>query len=143
MSFGTQDSSDDVMNEINMTPLVDVMLVLLVIFIITIPVMKHSINVDLPRANTAPEDMKPKTISLSIGADGQYYWNKEAISDDELHLRLSHAAHDEPKPDLHIHGDRAVRYERVALAMSAATNAGVTKIGFVTDPTADAGAQQE
>ena len=90
MSFGTQDDADEVMNEINMTPLVDVMLVLLIIFIITVPVMKHAVNVDLPRAVNQPE--------------------------------------------LHINGDKAVRYERVAQAMAAAQRAGVRKIGFITEP---------
>jgi hypothetical protein len=77
MSFGTMDDgdSDDVMNEINMTPLVDVMLVLLIIFIITVPVMKHSVNVDLPRATNQPEDTKPATVQLGITADGKYSWN--------------------------------------------------------------------
>lgn len=137
MSFGTQDDNDEVMNEINMTPLVDVMLVLLIIFIITVPVMKHSVNVDLPRASNEPEQMKPQTVNLSIAADGQYHWNQEAISDDELTVRLRAEGAKEPQPDLHIHGDKSVRYERVAQAMAAAQSAGVRKIGFVTDPTAD------
>lgn len=134
MSFGTQDDSDDVMNEINMTPLVDVMLVLLIVFIITIPVMKHAVNVDLPRANNEPEQVKPQNISLSITADGQYFWNKEPVSDEELTIRLQAEASKDPQPDLHIHGDKEVRYERVAKAMAAAQTAGVRKIGFVTDP---------
>ena len=77
MSFGTMDDegSDEVMNEINMTPLVDVMLVLLIIFIITVPVMKHSVNVDLPRATNQPEHTKPATVQLGITADGKYSWN--------------------------------------------------------------------
>jgi biopolymer transport protein ExbD len=70
MAFGTQDDADEVMNEINMTPLVDVMLVLLIIFIITVPVMKHSVNVDLPRATNQPEIIKPETVRLSVAADG-------------------------------------------------------------------------
>ena len=136
MSFGTMDDgdSDDVMNEINMTPLVDVMLVLLIVFIITIPVMKHAVNVDLPRASNEPEQIKPQNVSLSITADGQYHWNKEAISDEELATRLQAEAAKDPQPDLHIHGDKEVRYERVAQAMAAAQTAGVRKIGFVTDP---------
>ena len=81
MSFGTQDSSDEVMNEINMTPLVDVMLVLLIIFIITVPVMKHSVNVDLPRATNQPEDVKPETVRLSVSADGKYYWNESEVTE--------------------------------------------------------------
>ena len=134
MSFGTQDDSDEVMNEINMTPLVDVMLVLLIIFIITVPVMKDSVNIDLPRASNEPELIKPETINLSISADGQYHWNKESVSDDELARRLHAEGGKENQPDLHIRGVKDVRYERVAQAMAAAQKAGVRKIGFVTDP---------
>ncbi|MET1114591.1 MAG: biopolymer transporter ExbD [Comamonas sp.] len=135
MSFGTQDDSDEVMNEINMTPLVDVMLVLLIIFIITIPVMKHSVNIDLPQATNQPENMKPETVNLSIDAQGQYHWNAQAISDDALVAQLQAEGAKDPQPDLHIRGDKNVRYERVAQAMAAAQRAGVRKIGFVTDPT--------
>ncbi|VUZ28427.1 Biopolymer transport protein ExbD [uncultured Comamonas sp.] len=134
MSFGTQEDSEEVMNEINMTPLVDVMLVLLIIFIITVPVMKDAVNIDLPRASNEPELIKPETISLSITADGQYHWNKEVISDEELAQRLQLEGRKENQADLHIRGDKDVRYERVAQAMAAAQTAGVRKIGFVTDP---------
>ena len=134
MAFGTQDDADDVMNEINMTPLVDVMLVLLIIFIITVPVMKHSVNVDLPQASNQPENIKPETVRLSVDASGQYHWNEALLSDDELTPRLQAEAAKEPQPELHIRGDKAVRYERVAQAMAAAQRAGVRKIGFVTEP---------
>ena len=134
MAFGTQDDSDEVMNEINMTPLVDVMLVLLIIFIITVPVMKHAVPVDLPRASNEREVIKPETIRLSVTADGKYHWNETTISDEELEPRLQAEAQKDPQPDLHIRGDKDVRYERVAQAMSAAQRAGVRKIGFVTDP---------
>ena len=134
MAFGTQDDADDVMNEINMTPLVDVMLVLLILFIITVPVMKHSVNVDLPQASNQPEDIKPETVRLSVDASGQYHWNEALLSDDELTPRLQAEAAKEPQPELHIRGDKAVRYERVAQAMAAAQRAGVRKIGFVTEP---------
>ena len=134
MAFGTQDDADDVMNEINMTPLVDVMLVLLIIFIITVPVMKHSVNVDLPQASNQPEDIKPETVRLSVDASGQYHWNEALLSDDELTPRLQAEAAKTPQPDLHIRGDKEVRYERVAQAMAAAQRAGVRKIGFVTEP---------
>ena len=87
MAFGTQDEADEVMNEINMTPLVDVMLVLLIIFIITIPVMKHSVNVDLPRATNQPQYVKPETIRLSVDAKGAYYWNEAVIDDASLPAR--------------------------------------------------------
>jgi biopolymer transport protein ExbD len=134
MAFGTQDETDDVMNEINMTPFVDVMLVLLIIFIITVPVMKHSVNVDLPRATNQPELIKPETVRLSVAADGQYFWNGAPVTDEELSSRLQAEAAKTPQPDLHIRGDKEVRYERVAQAMAAAQRAGVRKIGFVTEP---------
>ena len=134
MAFGTQDDTDEVMNEINMTPLVDVMLVLLIIFIITVPVMKHSVNIDLPRASSEQQLIKPETVRLSVDADGNYYVNDAKISDQELAPRLRAAAAQNPQPDLHIRGDKAVRYERVAQAMAAAQQAGLRKIGFITEP---------
>ncbi len=134
MAFGTQDDTDDVMNEINMTPLVDVMLVLLIIFIITVPVMQHSVNIDLPRATSQPPDIKPETLRLSVDAAGSYFINDVKISDDELTPRLKAAAAQSPQPELHIRGDKSVRYERVAQAMAAAQQAGLRKIGFITEP---------
>ena len=134
MSFGTQDDSDEVMNEINMTPLVDVMLVLLIIFIITIPVMKHAVNVELPRASNQQEVVLPETVRLSVDAEGAYYWNAAAVSDAELPALLRAEAAKDPQPDLHIRGDRNTRYERVAQAMAAAQQAGLRKIGFIIDP---------
>ncbi len=134
MAFGTQDDTEDVMNEINMTPLVDVMLVLLIIFIITIPVMKHAVNIDLPRATNQPQDAKPETVRLSVNAQGEYFWNESQIADSELLPRLQAEAAKEPQPELHIRGDKEVRYERVAQAMAAAQQSGVRKIGFITEP---------
>ena len=134
MAFGTQDDTDEVMNEINMTPLVDVMLVLLIIFIITVPVMQHSVNIDLPRASNEQQLSKPETVRLSIDAEGRFYVDDTKIADEDLLPRLRAAAAQNPQPDLHIRGDKAVRYERVAQAMAAAQQAGLRKIGFVTDP---------
>jgi biopolymer transport protein ExbD len=134
MAFGTQDDQDEVMNEINMTPMVDVMLVLLIIFIITVPVMKHAVNIDLPRASNVPQDAKPETIRLSVDAAGDYFWNENKLTDEAMLLQLKAAATQNPQPELHIRGDKAVRYERVATAMAAAQQAGVRKIGFVTEP---------
>ena len=134
MAFGTQDDTDEVMNEINMTPFVDVMLVLLIIFIITVPVMQHAVTVELPRASNQPEIVKPETIRLSVDASGAYFWNAEPLADDALQARLAAAAAQVPQPELHIRGDKAVRYERVARVMAAAQRAGLHKIGFVTDP---------
>ncbi|MBI2768533.1 MAG: biopolymer transporter ExbD [Burkholderiales bacterium] len=134
MAFGTQDETDDVMNEINMTPLVDVMLVLLIIFIITVPVMKHAVNIDLPRASNVPQDPKPETVRLSVDAQGTYYWNEGRIEEKDLVPKLKAESAKNPQPELHIRGDKEVRYEKVATAMAAAQQAGLRKIGFITEP---------
>jgi biopolymer transport protein ExbD len=134
MAFGTQDEPDEVMNEINMTPLVDVMLVLLIIFIITVPVMKHAVNVDLPRASNQVQLTKPETVLLSVDAKGDYFLNTTKVEDAQLTGLLQAEAVKNPQPDLHIRGDKDVRYERVAQAMAAAQLAGIKKIGFITEP---------
>ena len=138
MAFGTQDlnvgTEDDVMNEINMTPMVDIMLVLLIIFIITVPVMKHSVNIDLPRASNEAQNIKPETLRLSVDAQGAYFLNEAQIADADLAPRLKQASAQNPQPELHIRGDKNVRYERVAQAMAAAQQAGLRKIGFITEP---------
>ena len=134
MAFGTQDDADEVMNEINMTPLVDVMLVLLIIFIITVPVMKHAVNIDLPRATNEAQDSKPETVRLTVDAQGTYYINEAPIDDKDLAPRFQAAAAQNPQPELHIRGDKSVRYERVAQAMAAAQVSGLRKIGFITEP---------
>ncbi len=136
MAFGTQDDTDEVMNEINMTPLVDVMLVLLIIFIITVPVMKHAVNIDLPRATNLAENARPETIRVSVDASGAYFWNESAITDEQLRAQLASSAARQPQPELHIRGDRQVRYERVAQVMAAAQRSGIRKIGFITEPVA-------
>jgi biopolymer transport protein ExbD len=134
MAFGTQDETDDVMNEINMTPLVDVMLVLLIIFIITVPVMKHSVNIDLPRASSQPQDAKPLTVRVAVDAQGAYYWNESRVEDKDLPRMFKAEAARQPQPELHIRGDKDVRYERVAQVMALAQQAGLRKIGFITEP---------
>ena len=134
MAFGTMEEIDDVMNEMNMTPLVDVMLVLLIIFIITVPVMKHAVNIDLPRATNIVQDTRPETIRLSVNADGAYFWNEQKIENAELPALLKSGAAKTPQPDLHIRADKAVRYERVAGALAEAQKAGIRKIGFITEP---------
>jgi len=135
MAFGTQDDTDEVMNEINMTPFVDVMLVLLIIFIITVPVMKHAVDIDLPQASTQLQDVKPQAVRLAVDAAGAYWWNDERIVDDiSLQALLDGEAAKSPQPELHIRGDKDVRYERVAQAMAAAQRSGLRKIGFVTEP---------
>ncbi|HRN77391.1 biopolymer transporter ExbD [Ottowia sp.] len=128
------DDHDEVMSEINMIPFIDVMLVLLIIFIITVPVMKHAVNVQLPRAANEKELIKPETVRLSVQADGSYWLGEERIADEQLAPRLQAEATRNPQPDLHIRGDREVRYERVAQAMAAAQQAGLARIGFITEP---------
>ncbi|MDO8286537.1 MAG: biopolymer transporter ExbD [Rhodoferax sp.] len=138
MAFGTLDDTLDadteVMNEINMTPLVDVMLVLLIIFIITVPVMKHAITVALPSATAQPLATKPETLQLSVDAQGTIFLNQSPLVEAELATRLQAEARKEPQPELHIRGDKAVRYEFVAQAMAQAQQAGLRKINFVTEP---------
>jgi biopolymer transport protein ExbD len=134
MAIGTQDDSDNMLGEINMIPFIDVMLVLLIIFIITVPVINHAVKLELPQASNQKVQDNIKPISLSVDADGRYFWNHQAIEDADLQERLQSAAAMQPPPELHIRGDKAVRYERVALAMAAAQRAGISKIGFITEP---------
>jgi biopolymer transport protein ExbD len=135
MAFGTLDSDDDeVMSEINMTPLVDVMLVLLIIFIITIPVINHAVKIDLPRATNQPNDTKPQNINVSVDAQGKVFWNQQEVDPAALEQRIAEAAQQQPQPELHLRADREVRYERVAEVMAAAQHGGLGKIGFITEP---------
>lgn len=137
MAMGSYSSDDDdsaLMNEINMTPLVDVMLVLLIIFIVTLPVINNAAKVELPQANSQPLDTKPLKVDLSIEADGTVLWNKTPVDDATLQARITEAAHANPQPELHLFADKAVRYEKVAQVLSDAQAAGLTKLGFVTEP---------
>ncbi|OWW21761.1 ExbD/TolR family protein [Noviherbaspirillum denitrificans] len=135
MAMGSlSDSEDDFNPEINTTPLVDVMLVLLIIFIITVPVMNHNVKLDLPRATSQPNQTQPENINLSIDAQGKTYWNNEVIDDTELKSRIAVAAQKEPQPELHLHAERTTQYEKIAQVMSAAQSGGLGKIGFVTNP---------
>ncbi len=135
MAFGAgQDSDDDVVSEINMTPLVDVMLVLLIIFIITVPVLTHSVKLDLPRAQNAPTSVKPDTVTLSVLADGTIHWDELPADAMVLEARLRAAAAQQPQPEIHIRGDRHVDYEHVVKVMATAQRAGILKLGFVTEP---------
>jgi len=135
MAFGGDFEEDKgSMSDINMTPLVDVMLVLLIIFIIAVPVITQSVKVDLPRADNTPIDMKPDTINLSVTKDGQIHWNQATISAEELDQRLTAEAAKQPQPEVHIRGDRKVDYEQVLKVMSAVQRSGILKLGFVSEP---------
>lgn len=134
MSQLDSDEDDGLMNEINMTPLVDVMLVLLIIFLVTIPVMNNAVKIELPRASSQPIDEKPAFVDVFVQADGTIVWDKTPVSDAELDVQIAQAAQREPQPEIRLRADRAVRYERVAQLMAAAQQGGLTKIGFVTEP---------
>lgn len=137
MAFGGFErgtSPSQPMAEINVTPLVDVMLVLLVIFIITAPLLAYALKLDLPDAKAPAVDAAAGAIRLSIDTDGRVFWNDEALADGELETRLAAAARLSPQPELHLRADRSTRYERIAAVMSAAQEAGLARIGFVTEP---------
>lgn len=135
MAFGGDfDDDKGAMSDINMTPLVDVMLVLLIIFIIAVPVITHSVKVDLPRADNTPNEIKPETINLSVTSDGQIHWNESTISAEELDQRLTVEASKQPQPEVHIRGDRKVDYEHVLKIMAAVQRSGILKLGFVSEP---------
>ncbi len=120
--------------EINMIPLIDVMLVLLVIFIVTAPLLTHAVRIDLPRISTEPVVKKPEVVALAIDASGDTFWNGERVDDAELKLIMGDAARREPQPELHLSVDRTTQYQVVAEVMGAASKAGIARIGFVSDP---------
>ena len=122
------------MADINVVPLVDVMLVLLVIFIITTPLLTHSVKIDLPKATSKPNTTRPEHIELGIREDGNVYWNGANVSMDTLASRFAAEASKQPQPELHIRADRHVYYEAVAQVMATAAKSGLVRIGFVTDP---------
>jgi biopolymer transport protein ExbD len=136
MSFGSfGEGGSAPMAEINTTPLVDVMLVLLVIFIITAPLFHQAIPVDLPRVSSTNLEDKPEVIQLAISADGIAYWNGEAVHRNVLDARFAEAS--ARQPELHLRADREARYEAVADVMAAAQRNGIVKIAFVTQPPAE------
>jgi biopolymer transport protein ExbD len=125
------------MAEINMIPLIDVMLVLLVIFIITAPLLTHAVKIDLPRAKSHANLTKPDHIALSINGAGEMLWNGEPIDKSRLTQRLTDAAKVDPQPALHLRADKTTQYQILAEVMAEAGKAGITRIGFVSDPNAN------
>jgi biopolymer transport protein ExbD len=136
MAFGgfNDNKQNAPMADINVTPMVDVMLVLLVIFIITAPLFTHAIKLDLPNAQSAPAPEKPETISLSINGAGLIFWDNQVIQQKELDEKLALASKKNPQPELQLRADKATRYEVIAQVMAAAQSNGLTKMGFVTEP---------
>ena len=135
MAFGSFDQNNSQpMSEINTTPLVDVMLVLLIIFMVCAPLMTQSITVSLPKAVGVAAQEKPEVVSLSISAEGSLSWNGEAVGDEGLTQCLTDMASKQPQPELHLMADKDVRYERVAQVMALVREAGISKMGFVMLP---------
>ena len=128
------DADEGLLAEINMTPLVDVMLVLLIVFIITVPVIHHAARLDLPTASSQPEDTRPPRITLSMQADGHVAWNGESLTRDGLESRLTDAARAQPQPELHLQVDRGTPYEHVAHLLADASRLGLARVAFVTEP---------
>ncbi|SAK83991.1 biopolymer transport protein ExbD/TolR [Caballeronia hypogeia] len=140
MAFGGLDKKTNgaPMAEINMTPLIDVMLVLLVIFIITAPLFTHAIRLDLPKVTSQPARETPQTITLSIDDAGKLFWNDAPVSFEQMRTRFADAAKGEQKPELHLRASSATRYDVIAQVMGVAQQAGLERIGFVTQPVAAA-----
>lgn len=137
MAFGSFDkgnSSSHTMSEINMVPLIDVMLVLLVIFIITAPMLSHSLKINLPQVSSQPIEQEPKVIDLAVDEYGQVYWNEQAVPQESLRERFLIESKQQPQPDLRIRADLNTRYEVLAQVMSSARSGGMKRIGFVTRP---------
>ena len=141
MAMGSPDGEDEeVISTINTTPLVDVMLVLLIIFLITIPVVTHTVPVKLPAEINEPYKTKPENINLAVNKDGDIFWNEQFVPSTELLLeKLKKVAVQVPQPELHIRGDQNSRYEFIGKVILTAQRAGIAKIGFITEPPARGG----
>jgi len=136
MAFGGLDKKTNgaPMAEINMTPLIDVMLVLLVIFIITAPLFTHAIRLDLPKVASQVARETPETITLSIDDTGKIYWNDKPITLEQMQAQFAAEGKKPAQPEIHLRASKETRYDVIARVMGAAQNAGLSKIGFVTDP---------
>jgi biopolymer transport protein ExbD len=139
----SEDGEEQLNNTINTTPLVDVMLVLLIIFLITIPVVTQTIKLELPKERNLPTQTKPENIVIAVNREGEVYWGLERMPDTEaLVARLKVESVKEPQPEVHIRGDSEVRYESVGRVVVACQRAGIFKVGFITEPPAGIAARQ-
>jgi len=136
MAFGSFDnkSNGSAVSEINMVPLIDVMLVLLVIFIITAPLLSHSIKINVPQASSEPVQQDPKVVDFAVDAEGKLYWNEQAITLDQLPALMAAEAALDPQPEVRLRADLDTRYEVLAQVMSMARQSGLKRMGFVTRP---------
>ena len=125
---------DTLAADINMTPLIDVMLVLLVVFMVTLPVLHHAASVALPRASSQRENQQVPSVNIVIDARGRMSWDAQTVDEGELQARLAGAAARSPQPEIRLYADRAVPYGHVAALLAAASTGGLTKIAFVTEP---------
>ena len=135
VNLGSSSDEEEVVSDINTTPLVDVMLVLLIIFLITIPVVTHTIPVSLPKETNIALQTKPENIEISVNKDGDVFWNAQAVSDSEaLFQRLKKIAVMNPQPEVHIRGDEKSRYESIGRVLFACQRAAIQKISFIAEP---------
>ncbi|MEO7337898.1 MAG: biopolymer transporter ExbD [Caldimonas sp.] len=135
MNVGSSGDEDEVVSAINTTPLVDVMLVLLIIFLITIPVVVHTVPVALPHESNIARQTKPENIEISVNKDGDVFWNAQPVADSEaLFQRLRQVATLTPQPEVHIRGDEKSRYESIGRVLFACQRAAIQKISFITEP---------
>ena len=137
MAFGSFNSGRGAgapQSEINMVPLIDVMLVLLVIFMITAPLLSHAVRIDVPQATSAPVDSDPAKIDLAIDASGKVFWNDAEVTLEDLPARFPSVSKDTPQPELHLRADTNTRYEILAQVMADASRSGMKRIGFVSTP---------
>ena len=140
MTVGNPDAEDDLVADINTTPLVDVMLVLLIIFLITIPVVIQSVPVELPKERNLPTQTKPENIVIAVNKDGDVFWNNQLVPEEQMLLaRLREVAVRQPQPEIHIRGDKEARYESIGRVVFACQRIGILKIGFITEPPPRAG----
>ena len=138
MAFASFDSksASAPMSEINMVPLIDVMLVLLVIFIITAPLLTQAVKLELPQASSQVNDLRPAKVDFAIDAAGLLYWNGEAVTRAEASQRFQDEGHKQPQPEIHLRADQSVAYRFVAQTLADASRAGLTKVGFISEPEA-------
>ena len=132
----SQDDDDEVIAQINTTPLVDVMLVLLIIFLITIPVVTHTIPVELPKETVQPLQSRPESVEIAGDRQGEFFWNAAPVDASTLLARLKGVAVQSPQPDVHVRGDESTRYEFVGRVIAACERAGIEKVSFITEPPA-------
>ena len=133
--IGEASSDDDkAMSEINVTPLVDVMLVLLIIFLITIPVITQSVKVELPKAANIPTQTKPENVNIAVDKEGNVYWNTMLVTQEQLLERLRKVASQDPQPEVHVRGDRETQYEHIGRVIVLCQRSNILKVGFITEP---------